>query len=68
MRSSGERTHQRDFALELADTEERELPDAWRIPVPADDSDAEIAARIREALIEVGPLPIPPASPAPTSI
>ncbi|VAZ85572.1 hypothetical protein LAUMK42_04410 [Mycobacterium persicum] len=56
---------QRDFALELADTEEQELPDAWRIPVSADDSDAEIAARIRAALIEVGPLPIPPASPSP---
>jgi Zn-dependent peptidase ImmA (M78 family) len=56
---------QRDFALELADTEEREIPDAWRIPVPADDSDAEIAARIRAAMVEVGPLPIPPASPSP---
>lgn len=53
---------QRDFALELAETEERELPDAWRIPVSADDNDAEIAARIRVALIEVGPLPIPPAT------
>lgn len=56
---------QRDFALELAETEEREIPDAWRITVSADDSDAEIAARIREALTEVGPLPIPPASPSP---
>jgi Zn-dependent peptidase ImmA (M78 family) len=56
---------QRDFALELADTEERELPDAWRIPVSADDSDAEIAARIRAALVEVGPLPIPPATLSP---
>lgn len=53
---------QRDFALELADTEEQEVPDAWRIPVSADDSDTEIAARIRAALIEVGPLPIPPAT------
>jgi Zn-dependent peptidase ImmA (M78 family) len=56
---------QRDFARELAETEERELPDAWRIPVSADDSDAEIAARIRAALIKVGPLPIPPAAPSP---
>jgi Zn-dependent peptidase ImmA (M78 family) len=56
---------QRDFALELADTEEREIPDAWRIPVSADDTDAAIAARIRETLIEVSPLPIPPASPSP---
>jgi Zn-dependent peptidase ImmA (M78 family) len=56
---------QRDFALELAETEEREIPDAWRIPVSADDSDAEIAARIRQALLEVGPLPIPPASLSP---
>ena len=56
---------QRDFALELADTEERELSDAWRIPVSADDTDAAIAARIREALITVGPLPIPPASLSP---
>jgi hypothetical protein len=53
---------QRDFALELAETEERELPDAWRISVSADDSDPEIAARIRAALIKVGPLPIPPAT------
>lgn len=51
---------QRDFALELAETEEQELPDAWRIRVSANDSDAEIAARIRAALIEVSPLPIPP--------
>ena len=58
---------QRDFALELAETEERELPDAWRVAVSADNSDAEIAARIRAALIEVGPLPIPPTPPAPTS-
>lgn len=56
---------QRDFALELAETEERELPVAWRIPVSADDSDAEIAARIRAALIDVGPLPIPPNSLSP---
>jgi Zn-dependent peptidase ImmA (M78 family) len=56
---------QRDFARELAETEERELPDAWRIPVSADDSDAEIAARIRAALKKVGPLPIPPATPSP---
>ena len=56
---------QRDFALELAETEERELPDAWRIPVSADDNDAEIAARIRAALIEVSPLPIPPATLSP---
>ncbi|OBB15865.1 hypothetical protein A5662_06455 [Mycobacteriaceae bacterium 1482268.1] len=56
---------QRDFALELAETEEREQPDAWRIPVSADDSDTEIAARIRAALIEVGPLTIPPATPNP---
>jgi Zn-dependent peptidase ImmA (M78 family) len=56
---------QRDFALELADTEEREIPDTWRIPVSADDSDAEIAVRIRAALVEVGPLPIPPAAPSP---
>lgn len=56
---------QRDFALELAETEERELPDAWRVPVPGDDSDGDIAARIRAALIEVGPLPIPPNSPSP---
>lgn len=53
---------QRDFALELAETEERELPDAWRVPVSADDSDAEIARRIRAALIKVGPLPTPPAT------
>ncbi|ETB09693.1 hypothetical protein O972_25340 [Mycobacterium avium subsp. avium 10-9275] len=56
---------QRDFALELAETEERELPVAWRIPVSADDNDAEIAARIRAALIDVGPLPIPPNSLSP---
>lgn len=56
---------QRDFGLELAETEERELPVAWRIPVSADDSDAEIAARIRAALIDVGPLPIPPNSLSP---
>lgn len=53
---------QRDFALELAETEERELPDAWRIAVSADDNDAEIAARIRVGLTEVGPLQIPPAT------
>jgi Zn-dependent peptidase ImmA (M78 family) len=53
---------QRDFALELAETEERELPVEWRIPVSPDDSDTTIAARIREALIEVGPLPIPTGS------
>jgi Zn-dependent peptidase ImmA (M78 family) len=56
---------QRDFALELADTEERQIPDAWRIAVSAEDSDAAIAVRIREALIEIGPLPIPIASPNP---
>lgn len=53
---------QRDFALELAETEERELPVTWRIPVSADDSDTKIAARVREALIEEGPLPIPTGS------
>jgi Zn-dependent peptidase ImmA (M78 family) len=56
---------QRDFALELADTEEREIPDTWAIPVSEGDSDAAIAAQIREVLIEVGPLPIPTASPNP---
>jgi Zn-dependent peptidase ImmA (M78 family) len=60
------RTHtQRDFALELAETEEREIPVAWRIPVSTDGGDAEIAARIRQALIEAGPLPIPVPSPSP---
>jgi Zn-dependent peptidase ImmA (M78 family)/transcriptional regulator with XRE-family HTH domain len=56
---------QREFALELAETEEREIPVAWRVAVSADDSDDEIAARIRAALVEVGPLPIPADSTSP---
>lgn len=53
---------QRDFALELADAEDREIPGAWRLPLSGDEADADIAARIRKALIEVSPLPIPVAS------
>lgn len=53
---------QRDFALELAEAEERELADAWRISVLPDASDDTIAAWIRAALIDVGPLGIPTGS------
>ncbi|BBZ51774.1 XRE family transcriptional regulator [Mycobacterium heidelbergense] len=53
---------QREFALELAETDDRDTPTTWRIPVSADDSDVEIAARIRGTLTEVGPLPIPTGS------
>ena len=53
---------QRDFALELAETEEREIPAAWGRPAAGDGGDTAIAQRIRETLTSVGPLPIPTAS------
>ena len=53
---------QRDFALELAETEEREIPTAWQLPGSADDRDATLARRIRAELSEIGPLPIPESS------
>jgi Zn-dependent peptidase ImmA (M78 family) len=53
---------QRDFALELAETEEREIPVPWRLPMSSDEDDSAIAQRIRKALSEIGPLPIPTGS------
>ncbi|MGF0312527.1 XRE family transcriptional regulator [Rhodococcus sp. IEGM1428] len=56
---------QRDFAVELAETEDRELPLTWRIPIAGSDSDVDVAARSRLALLDIGPLPLPGASGTP---
>lgn len=52
---------QRDFALELAEIEDREIPIDWRLKVPTDDIDGT-ARLIRRTLTEVGPIPLPKSS------
>ncbi|MCZ4534247.1 XRE family transcriptional regulator [Gordonia terrae] len=52
---------QRDFALELAEIEDREIATDWNLQASADDTDAT-ARLIRSTLAEVGPLPLPEAS------
>ncbi len=52
---------QRDFALELAEIEEREFPTEWRLRASAEDVEST-AQMIRTTLAEVGPLPVPDSS------
>ncbi|SDQ99002.1 Zn-dependent peptidase ImmA, M78 family [Tsukamurella pulmonis] len=52
---------QREFALELAETEDREIPTEWDLRLSADDVEAA-AQRIRDVLGTVGPLAVPPTS------
>lgn len=56
---------QRDFALELAETEDRAPATEWRISVTQSDSDDIIASRARRMLLETGPLPLPGGSAKP---
>ncbi len=49
---------QRDYALELAEIEDTELPNTWRLEPLPDDDDA-IAAAARKLLLSASPLPLP---------
>ncbi|HEY5852697.1 MAG TPA: XRE family transcriptional regulator [Aldersonia sp.] len=52
---------QREFALELADIEEREIAADWRLQLSPDGVDST-ARSIRDLLTEIAPLPIPESS------
>lgn len=53
---------QREFALELAEIEERAIPIGWRLQVRDSADVVSIGAAIRQTLIENGPLTMPESS------